>query len=385
MKNIIILGSTGSIGTQALQVVDFLKDRLKVVGLVAKSNIDLIVEQIERFKPEKVALENKESAELLKARVKGKGVEVLSGQEGIIQVATMPQTDMVLSGIVGIAGLIPTLEAIKAGKNIALANKESLVTAGSIVMKAAQEAGVSVIPVDGEHGAIFQCLLADNRCENMRKIILTASGGPFRNKSMDELRDVSPEQALKHPNWSMGKRITIDSATLMNKGFEVIEARWLFNADFSKIDVIIHPESIVHSMVEFIDGSILAQLSKPDMRLQIQSALTYPERRESLIDRLDLAMVGQLSFQSPDMERFPCLKYAYEAGKIDGTLPAVLNGADEVAVEAFLNGKIGFMDIPKIIKRAMDEHKWISHPSLDDIINTDLWVRDFTKSLITDH
>jgi 1-deoxy-D-xylulose-5-phosphate reductoisomerase len=383
MKKIVILGSTGSIGTQALQVVDFLKERLKVVGLVSKSNFSLMKEQIEKFKPEMVALEDATSAEALKAQVKNEKVKILSGQDGIIQVATIPQADLVLCGIVGIAGLIPAFAAIKAGKNVALANKESLVTAGSILMKAAFEAGVQIIPVDGEHGAIFQCLLAEKKCENIRKLILTASGGPFRNKSMDELRCVTLEQALKHPNWKMGKRITVDSATLMNKGFEVIEARWFFNVEFPKIEVIIHPESIVHSMVEFIDGSILAQLSTPDMRLQIQSALTYPERRESLIRPLNLAEVGQLNFQAPDMEKFPCLKYAYEAGEAGGTLPAVLNGADEVVVEAFLNQKVGFLDIPLIIKKTMEAHQIVSNPSLDDIIVADKWARNFTKNIIT--
>lgn len=380
MKNISILGSTGSIGIQALQVADSLRDQLKVVGLAAKSNVSLLKKQIEKFKPHVVALENEISAELLRNQVKN--VEVLSGMDGVIKVATMPYTDLVLSAIVGIAGLIPTLEAIKAGKDIALANKESLVTAGSLVMKSMAEANVQIIPVDGEHGAIFQCLLADKRHENIRKLILTASGGPFRNRTINDLEHVSPEQALKHPNWKMGPRITIDSATLMNKGFEVIEARWLFNVDFSKIDVIIHWESIIHSMVEFIDGSILAQLSIPDMRLQIQSALTYPERRGSLISTLDLAKVGQLNFQSVDMEKFPCLKYAYEAGKIGGTLPAVLNSADEVAVGAFLNHKLGFMDISKIVKKTMEAHQVISDPSLADIMNADKWARDFTERII---
>ena len=382
MKNISILGSTGSIGTQTLEVVDFHRDQLNVVALAAGSNVELLQQQIEQFDPDVVALADEASAELLKKRVTGKRVEVLGGEDGVIQVATMPTADMVLSAIVGIAGLIPTLKAIKAGKNIALANKESLVTAGSIVMKAAAEADVDVIPVDGEHSAIFQCLLADERPKNLRRIILTASGGPFRNKTIDELRHVSPEQALKHPNWSMGRRITIDSATLMNKGFEVVEARWLFDVDISRIDVVIHPESIVHSMVEFIDGSILAQLSTADMRLQIQSALTHPERRESPISHLDLAQIGRLNFQSADMGRFPCLKYAYEAGKTGGTMPAVVNGADEVAVDAFLRNRIGFMDIPDIIKKAMEAHQTVLNPDLDDVIAADKWARKFAACYV---
>ena len=385
MKHICILGSTGSIGTQALQVVDFLRDHINIVGLAAGSNVDLIEQQIEGFDPDVVALADEAKADLLRMRMKGKRVEVLGGQEGVIQVATAPKADMVLSAIVGIAGLIPTLEAIKAGKHIALANKESLVTAGSIVMKAAAEAGVPILPVDGEHSAIFQCLLADKRRENIHRLILTASGGPFHNCSTDELCSVSPEQALRHPNWSMGRRITIDSATLMNKGFEVIEARWLFDMDVSKIDVVIHPESIVHSMVEFIDGSILAHLSTADMRLQIQLALTYPERRTSPVEYLDLAQAGRLTFCEADMEKFPCLGYAYEAGETGGTMPAVVNGADEVAVSAFLERKIDFLKIPSIIKQAMEAHESVIDPSLEDIMAADMWAREFAEKTITQH
>ncbi len=383
MKRISILGCTGSIGTQALQVVDFLREHLEVVGLAARSNVDLLEQQIEHFNPRMVALSDEASADLLRARVKSKGVRVLGGQDGVIQVATMPEADMIVSSIVGIAGLIPTLEAIKAGKDIALANKESLVTAGNIVMEAAAEAGVCILPVDGEHSAIFQCLSADGK-QNVNRLILTASGGPFRAKSIDELRDVSPEQALEHPNWRMGRRITVDCATLMNKGFEVIEARWLFDMDISKIDVIIHPESIIHSMVELIDGSILAQLSTADMRLQIQLALTYPERRRSSVPYLKLSQVGSLTFQEPDMEQFPCLRYAYEAGRMGGTMPAVVNAADEVAVEAFLGRRIGFLDIPGIIKQTMEAHRPVLNPVLDDIISSDRWARDFAETVILD-
>ena len=385
MKNICILGSTGSIGTQALQVVDFLGDQLNVVGLTARSNVDLIEQQIEKFDPHMVALADEASADLLRERTKNKRVKVLGGQDGIVQVAAMQESEMVLSAIVGIAGLLPTLEAIKAGKNIALANKESLVTAGPIVMEAAAEADVEIIPVDGEHSAIFQCLAADSRCESLRKLILTASGGPFRNASMDELGRVSPEQALKHPNWEMGRRITIDSATLMNKGFEVIEARWLFGVDVSRIDVVIHPESIVHSMVEFIDGSMLAHLSTADMRLQIQLALIHPERKESPVSYLNLSEIGRLTFLEADTERFPCLSYAYEAGRTGGTMPAVVNGADEVAVDAFLKKKIEFLDIPKVIKQTMDAHEPVLDPVLDDIIAADKWARHFAEKASSIH
>ncbi|MGQ9607931.1 MAG: 1-deoxy-D-xylulose-5-phosphate reductoisomerase [bacterium] len=385
MKNISILGSTGSIGIQALQVIRSLKDEFKIVGLAAKSNVDIIEKQIEEFKPKIVALEDELSAEILKTKLKGKGVEIVGGIEGIIQVATEPSADTVLSAIVGIAGLIPTLKAIRSGKNIALSNKESLVTAGHIIMKEAYDNGVTILPVDGEHSAIMQCLDGCKNRNNIRRLILTASGGPFRNKTYNELINVTPEQALNHPNWRMGKKITIDSATLMNKGFEVIEARWLFDIDISKIDIIIHTESIVHSMVEFNDGSIIAQLGATDMRLPIQLALTYPKRINSSLPRLDLTKVKQLNFQDVDMEKFPCLKYAYEAGKVGGTLPVVVNGADEIAVEAFLNHRIGFLEISEIIRETMDAHKKnniIKDPSLNDILSKDLWSREFAKQLI---
>jgi 1-deoxy-D-xylulose-5-phosphate reductoisomerase len=388
MKYISILGSTGSIGIQALQVISDLNSDFKVVGLSAKSNVDLIEKQIEQFKPEIVALEDESSANSLRNRVKNQ-VEIISGQDGIIKIATFPKTDIVLSSIVGIAGLIPTLEAIKAGKDIALANKEVLVTSGSLVMKTAKQAGVNVLPVDGEHSAIFQCLDGCKNHNSIHRLILTASGGPFRDKTKEELRKVSPEQALDHPTWKMGKKITIDSATLMNKGLEVIEARWLFDVDVSKIDVIIHPQSIVHSLVEFTDGSILAQLGITDMRLPIQFALTYPQRIQSILPRLDLSKVGKLTFQDVDMEKFPCLKYAYEAIRLGGTMPTVLSGADEVAVEAFLNGKIGFLDISGIIENAMNVYKEngfsSSEPSLDDIISADRWARNYATNTINEY
>jgi len=389
MKYISILGSTGSIGVQALQVIDDLNSDFKVVGLSAKSNVDLIEKQIYQFKPEIVALEDKYSADVLKKKIKDASVEILSGKEGIIKVATIPKADIVLSATVGIAGLAPTLEAIKAGKDIALANKEVLVTSGSLVMKTAKQTGVKILPVDGEHCAIFQCLDGCKDRNSIHRLILTASGGPFRDKTIEELSKVSLENALNHPTWKMGKKITIDSATLMNKGLEVIEARWLFDIDVSKIDVIIHPQSIVHSLVEFTDGSILAQLAVTDMRLPIQFALTYPKRTQSMLPRLDLVKVGQLTFQEVDMDKFPCLKYAYEAIKLGGTMPTVLSGADEVAVDAFLNGKIGFLDISGIIKKTMNVYKDSnfsdSEPSLEDIISVDRWARDYANKIIDEH
>lgn len=387
MKNICILGSTGSIGIQALQVAEDLRDEINVVGLAAKSSLDLIERQIRKFKPEIVALEDESCAEELRKRTKGKNVKILGGYDGVVQVANFPKADMVLSAIVGIAGLIPTLEAIKAGKHVALSNKESLVAAGSIVMKTAKDAGVNIIPVDGEHSAVFQCLSACGKCDALQRLILTASGGPFRDKSLDELKQVSPEEALKHPNWNMGKKITIDSATLMNKGLEVIEAHWLFDVDISKIDVVIHLESIVHSMVEFVDGSILAQLGITDMRLPIQFAFTYPDRVSSSLPRLNLIEVGNLTFRDVDIDKFPCLKYAYDAGKIGGTMPTVVSSADEVAVEAFLKQRIGFIDIPYVIKNAMEAYKdnpvfRTSEPTLEDIMTTDKWARNFAGQFI---
>lgn len=389
MRHISILGSTGSIGVQALQVINELNSDFKVIGLSAKSNVDLIERQIYQFKPEIVALEDKNSAEVLKKRIKSIPVEILSGEDGIIKVATVPQTNIVLSAMVGIAGLVPTIEAIKSGKDVALANKEVLVTSGSIVTKTAKEMGVKILPVDGEHCAIFQCLDGCRNHNSIKRLILTASGGPFRDKTNKELSEVSLEKALNHPTWKMGKKITIDSATLMNKGLEVIEARWLFDIDASKIDVIIHPQSIVHSLVEFVDGSILAQLAITDMRLPIQFALTYPKRMPSALPKLDLAKIGQLTFQEVDMDKFPCLKYAYEAIKLGGTMPTVLSGADEVAVEAFLNGKIRFLDISGIIKKTMNVYKDSSfsdsEPSLEAIISADRWARDYANKIINEH
>ena len=388
MKYVSILGSTGSIGVQTLQVVNNLN--FKVVGLAAKSNVDLIERQIEQFNPEVVALEDESSAETLRMRISNKNIRIFSGHDGIINVATAPQSNIVVSAMVGIAGLTPTLEAIKAGKNVALANKEVLVTSGSLVMRTAKENGVQVLPVDGEHSAIFQCLTGCRDHSNIKRLILTASGGPFRDKTLEEQRNVSPEQALNHPTWKMGRKITIDSATLMNKGLEVIEARWLFDVDVSKIDVIIHPESIVHSMVEFTDGSILAQLAVTDMRLPIQLALTYPQRMPSQLPELDLSKVGKLTFQEADIKKFPCLKYAYEAIRLGGTAPAILNGADEIAVDAFLNGQIGFLDISEVIKKTMETYKESvfaseSEPSLQDITSADRWAREYAAKIIKEH
>jgi len=371
-KNIAILGSTGSIGKQTLDVARNLN--IEVSGLTANTNIELLEEQAREFRPKMIAVGNEKLARKLESRLRGLGIQVLSGVEGISKIASIDSVDTVVSAIVGIAGLIPTLKAIEHGKNIALANKETLVTAGELVIAKAREKGVKILPIDSEHSAIFQCI-EGNRPSQVNNIILTASGGPFRGKSIDELEYASVQEALNHPNWNMGKKITIDSATLMNKGLEIIEAKWLFGVPEEKIKVVIHPQSMIHSMVEYVDGSIIAQLGAPDMRIAIQYALTYPERLPNNFSRLDLLKVGQLTFESPDYKAFPCLKLAIEALKTGGTMPTVLNAANEVAVSMFLEEKIGFMEIPQIIEEIMDKHEVNISPSLDDIIEVDMWAR----------
>ncbi|WP_278244296.1 1-deoxy-D-xylulose-5-phosphate reductoisomerase [Caldisalinibacter kiritimatiensis] len=373
LKYISILGSTGSIGRQALDVIRN-NQNYKVVGLSANNNIELLEEQAQEFKPNIIAVYNEEKAKILKHRLDGSDIEVVSGLEGLNRVATESSANIVLTSVVGMIGLIPTLKAIEHGKSIALANKETLVTAGKLVMNAAKDKGISIIPVDSEHSAIFQCLNTENEKE-ISKIILTASGGPFRGMNYDEIKDVTVKDALKHPNWSMGKKITIDSATMMNKGLEVIEAKWLFNIDIEKIDVVVHPQSIVHSMVEYVDGSIIAQLGITDMRIPIQYALTYPRRTSNNLEKLNLSRIGTLTFEKPNYKTFPCLALAYEAIKIGGTMPAVLNAANEVAVDMFLKEKIKFYDIPRIIEHTMEKHSIIKEATMDDILNSDKWAR----------
>ena len=350
LKRITILGSTGSIGKSALDVVSANRERFRIVGLTAKGSVDVLLGQIKEFEPEVVAVYEREAAKELRKRTR---VPVLEGEEGVAQVAAHERADFVLSAIVGFAGLIPTLAAVRAGKTIGLANKESLVVAGELVMREAERLKVRILPVDSEHSAVFQCMEGK---DFIKRIILTASGGPFLGKTKKELSAVKPEDALRHPNWSMGKKITIDSATLMNKGFEVIEAHHLFRLDAGRIDVLVHPESIVHSIVEFVDGSSVAHLSAPDMKAPIAYALSYPERLAGVIPPLDLTKVGSLTFKSPNNDIFPCLSYAYEALKAGGTMPAVLNASNEAAVEAFLSEKIGFTDIPAIIKATLDSY-----------------------------
>ncbi|TCW38655.1 1-deoxy-D-xylulose 5-phosphate reductoisomerase [Thermohydrogenium kirishiense] len=378
MKNIVILGSTGSIGTQTLDVVRK-SNEFRVIGLTCYNNIELMKEQIEEFKPEFVAVKDNDKALSLKKMINTR-TEIISGEEGINKVASLPNIHMVVIAIEGIAALIPTIKAIEAGHDIALANKECLVTGGHIIKRLANEKNVNILPVDSEHNAIYQCIQSGKK-EFVNRLIITASGGPFRGKTVDELKCVTVEEALKHPNWKMGKKITIDSATLMNKGFEVIEAKWLFDMPIDKIEVVVHKESIIHSMVEFIDGSIIAEMATPDMRIPIQYALNFPNRKYiDGVSYLDVTKIGKLSFEKPDIKTFRCLQLAYDALKEGGTMTTVLNTADEVAVQLFLKKIISFNDIPYIIEKYMNNHKNIINPELNDIIEVDREIREKIKS-----
>lgn len=374
-RRVVILGSTGSIGRQALDVIRRSSGRWEVVGLVAGRNTALLARQVEEFRPRAVAVADEAAARHLSTLMSRVPAEVVWGQEGMTQVAVMPEADTVLSAICGSAGLVPTYQAILAGKDIALANKETLVAAGEPVMAAVRQKGVSLIPVDSEHSGIFQCLHGQRR-EAVRRVILTASGGPFRGRHREELAGVTPEEALRHPTWSMGPRITIDSATLMNKGLEVIEAHWLFDIPYNRIDVLIHPESIIHAMVEMEDGSVIAQMSRPDMRIPIQYALSYPDRLPTGLEALDLARVGALHFEPVDRDLFPCLDLAYQAGRTGGTLPAVMNAAKEEAVEAFLARRLGFLGIDRVIQAVMERHVPRFRPTIEDVLEADNEARD---------
>lgn len=377
MKGISLLGATGSIGTQTLDVIRSNPERFKLQAIAVGKNIDLTRKIIREFQPVIVSVQNKEDKERLKAEFPN-NIKFTYGEEGLIEVATCEDTEVLVNAILGSVGLLPTLQAIEAGKTIAIANKETLVTAGHIVMTKAKEHNVTILPVDSEHSAIFQCLNGENEKE-IERLIITASGGSFRDKSRDELVNVTVEDALNHPNWSMGAKITIDSATMMNKGLEVIEAHWLFNQPYEKIECLLHRESTIHSMVEFTDGSVIAQLGTPDMRIPIQYALTYPERLPSNSERLDLAKIGSLHFEKMDFERFRCLHFAYEAGKIGGTLPVVLNAANEVAVQEFLTGKISFLEIEDWIEKALTSHQVIANPDLQTILHVDKETRDIVS------
>lgn len=378
-KKLIVLGSTGSIGRQALDVCEKLGG-IRVVGLAAGSNISLLEEQARKYKPEIVSVMDPSKGNDLKTRLKDTTTKVVWGLEGMLETAAFGDADTVLTSIVGIAGLLPTMKAIEAGKNIALANKETLVTAGKLVMEAAKRNNVNIFPVDSEHSALFQSL-SGNRSQDVDKLILTASGGPFRGYSAKELEKVTLKQALNHPNWSMGNKITIDSATMMNKGLEVIEAKWLFNVELSKIEVLVHPQSIIHSMVSYIDGSIIAQLGVPDMRIPIQLSLTWPERHENSFGRVDFMKLKSLTFEKPEPKVFRCLTFAEQAANIGGSMPTVMNAANEIAVSLFLAGEISFTGIMDLIENVMQNHKMNTNPSLDDIIEADAWGRKETMRL----
>lgn len=366
MKKIAVLGSTGSIGTQTLEVVRENGD-IQVMGLAAGSNTDLLEKQIREFHPAKAAVWSEEKAKELRVRVADTDTEIISGMEGLIEVAVMEDTQILVTAIVGMIGIRPTIEAIKAGKDIALANKETLVTAGHLIMPLAEKTGVSILPVDSEHSAIFQSLQGNDR-RTVKKILLTASGGPFRGKKQEDLLEIRVEDALKHPNWSMGAKITIDSSTMVNKGLEVIEAKWLFDVEVDDVQVVVQPQSIIHSMVEYEDGAVIAQLGTPDMKLPIQYALYYPERRYLPGERLDFWNIGKLDFEKPDMETFYGLKLAYEAGKRGGSLPTVFNAANELAVSMFLRQEAKYLEISEIIEDCMMTHKIIENPTLEQIL-----------------
>jgi 1-deoxy-D-xylulose-5-phosphate reductoisomerase len=381
MKNVVLLGSTGSIGTSACKVAEDLPDRLRLVGLAAGNNAELLLEQARKFQPAAVSLGDPAKAAELAATL-GTAAEVFSGDEGLLKLATLPGADIVLIAIVGTAGLAPALAAIRAGKDIAVASKEILVMAGEIVMREARRHGVRVLAVDSEHSAIFQCL--DGKpAGSVRKLWLTASGGPFRDKGdwpKERFPEITVERALKHPSWVMGRKITIDSATLFNKGLEMIEARWLFDIEMARVGVLVHPQSIVHSMVEFVDGSLLAQLSTPDMCLPIQYALTYPDRVASDRVQTNFPRLGSLTFEEPDTERFPSLELARRAGDTCGTLPAVFNAANEIAVDAFLAGRVTFPQITELVRRTLDAHRAVEHPTLEEILAADRWARQHAQS-----
>ena len=376
MKNVVLLGSTGSIGTSTVKVAEDLPEQIRLVGLAAGGNADLLLQQTRKHQPAVISINDPAKAKELQNTL-GTSCEVCCGNEGLLQLATLPAADIVLIAIVGTAGLQPALAAIRAGKDIAVASKEILVMAGEIVMREARKHGVKVLAVDSEHSAIFQCL--DGKPTNsVRKLWLTASGGPFRDKALwpkEKFSEITVERALKHPSWVMGRKVTIDSATLFNKGLEMIEARWLFDIEMARVGVVVHPQSIVHSMVEFVDGSLIAQLSTPDMCLPIQYALTYPGRAASDRVQTDFPKIGTLTFEEPDTERFPSIRLARRAGETCGTMPAVFNAANEVAVEAFVNRKINFPQITETVRRTMDAHQVVVQPTLEQILAADAWAR----------
>ena len=380
MKKIAILGSTGSIGVNTLDVIERNPDRFELVGLAAGANVEVFARQIRRHRPRVASLFDTAKESRLREQLDGLPVDLHTGPGGAVQVATLPEVDLVVCGMVGCAGLVPAFAAVQAGKTLALANKETLVVAGEVVLREAKRRGVSIIPVDSEHSAIFQALNGENR-DRIRRIILTASGGPFRTWSLEQMEQVTVEDALKHPNWSMGAKITIDSATMMNKGLEYIEAKWLFGLE-TPIEILVHAQSVVHSMIEFVDTSIMAQLGIPDMRVPIAYALTYPDRVPCDLPSLDLAALGSLTFESPDFRKFPCLQLAHEALDSGQTYPAVLNAANEVAVQAFLDRHIGFKEIPEIIRAALQAHTPHAAQTVEDVLAADAWAREEARRLL---
>ena len=382
MKNISILGSTGSIGVNALSVINNLDDKFNVKALSAYKNSSVLIEQAKIFNPEIVVIVDSSEVDFVKESLKKSGISVLFGREGLLELSARDDVDIMLNALVGSSGMEPTINAIRSSVNVALSNKESLVMAGDIIDYEKNKSGAEVFPVDSEHSAIWQCLVGE-KIDDVEKIILTGSGGPFRTRDIKKFKDIKKEEALKHPNWSMGNKITIDSATMMNKGLEVIETKWLFGIDVNKIKIIIHPESIIHSMVEFKDKSVKAQLGVPDMKIPIQYALTYPDRYFGEWESLDLLKLGSINFESPDINKFPCIALAYEALKKEGTMPAVLNVANEQAVYRFLNKEIGFMDIPYIIEKACEKHDWVSNPSLDDLLYLETWTTNYVKQFVS--
>ena len=381
MKKISLLGSTGSIGTNVLDVIERNPEKFQILGMSAGNNVDLFAKQIRKFKPRVVALFDTKKIPTLKERISDLDIEILSGEEGSITVATLPEADVVVSGVMGSAGLLPAIYALKSGKNLALANKETLVIAGELVLREAQKTNSQIIPIDSEHSAIFQVLNGEKK-ERIKKIILPASGGPFRTFSLEQMETVTVKDALKHPNWDMGAKITIDSSTMMNKGLEYIEAKWLFGVN-TPVEIIVHAQSIIHSMIEFVDTSIMAQLGIPDMRVPIAYALTYPDRFECDLPSLDLTTMGNLTFEAPAFERFPCLRLAIDAMEIGKTMPAVLNAANEIAVQAFLKELISYKDIAELIHMVMQNHNPSPLKELQDVLIADRWAREETTKLVT--
>ena len=379
VRKLSILGSTGSIGQNVLKVVDNLKDGFQIIYLTANSNHELLIEQALKYKPRTVNIVDSSSGKIIEDKLRNEDIEVLVGREGLLELSRRNDIDLVLNAIVGTAGMEPTLLALESGVDVALSNKESLVMAGSLVKQIQEKSGAKIFPVDSEHSAIWQCLQGENK-EDVNKIILTGSGGPFRTRDIDTFAKITPQEALRHPNWDMGNKITIDSATMMNKGLEIIEAYWLFDVPIENIDAVIHPQSIIHSMIEMKDGSVKAQLGVPDMKVPIQYALTYPRHIETDWERLDFVKLKEMTFAAPDYQRFPCMKLAFESLRQLGTTPAVLNVANEFAVYRFLKSDILFTDIPKIVSSACDKHEWIESPTLKDLQNIIDWAKDFVKS-----